>query len=57
MDCRSASDADRGLVALSSPAGRYVEMLPPLQEALAQWIADSLSGVDLVSTLTKADIK
>lgn len=45
--------ADRGLVALSSPAGRFVEMLPPLQEAVAQWIADSLSGVDLVATLTK----
>lgn len=45
--------ADRGLVALSSPAGRFVEMLPPLQEALGQWIADSLSGVDLVATLTK----
>ncbi len=49
--------ADRGLVALSSPAGRFVEMLPPLQEALAQWIADSLSGVDLVSTLTKTEFK
>ena len=47
------SAADRGLVALSNPAGRFVEMLPPLQEAVAQWIADSLSGVDLVATLTK----
>lgn len=47
--------ADRGLVALSNPAGRFVEMLPVLQEALSQWIADSLSGVDLVATLAKAE--
>lgn len=43
--------ADRGYVALSTPAGQYVEMLPLLQHALAQWISDSLSGVDFVSSL------
>ena len=43
--------ANRRYVALSIPAGHYVEMLPILQDALAQWISDSLSGVDLVSSL------
>jgi DNA-binding MarR family transcriptional regulator len=49
--------AERGLVLLSNPAGEYVEMLPALQEALAQWIADSLSGVDLVSTLAMDEMR
>jgi hypothetical protein len=47
--------AERGFVKLSSPAGRFVEMRPVLQEALSKWIADSLSGVDLVATLAKVE--
>lgn len=43
--------ASRGYVALSTPAGQYVEMRPLLQDALVQWISDSLSGVDFVSSL------
>lgn len=48
--------AERGLVTLPSTSGRFLEVLPPLQEAVTQWIADSLSGVDLVCSLAKADL-
>jgi hypothetical protein len=47
--------ADLGLVTLPSPSARHLELLPPLQEAVTRWIADSLSGVDLVCTLARAE--
>jgi DNA-binding MarR family transcriptional regulator len=49
------SAAGLGLVTLPGPAGRFVEVLPPLEEAVARWIADSLSGIDLVCALAKAE--
>ena len=48
--------AELGLVTLPSPPVRHLELLPPLQEAVTRWIADSLSGVDLVCTLTRAEL-
>ena len=42
-----------GLVTLPSPSVRQLELLPPLQEAVNRWIADSMSGVDLVCTLAR----
>jgi hypothetical protein len=48
--------ADRGLVALPTPSRRFLEVLPPLQEAVTRWIADSLSGVDLVCRLAEVDL-
>ena len=48
--------ADQDLVALSQPAGLFVEMKPVLAGALSQWISDSLSGVDLVARLALAQI-
>lgn len=42
--------------ALSDPTGRYVEIFPVLEEALAQWIGDSLSGVDLVARFAMAQV-
>ncbi|MBR1216618.1 hypothetical protein JQ557_01345 [Bradyrhizobium sp. U87765 SZCCT0131] len=47
--------ADQGLVTLPGPEGRFVEVLPPLQESVARWIADSLSGIDLVCTLARPE--
>ncbi len=48
--------AELGLVALPTPSRRFVEVLPPLQEAVTQWIADSLSGVDLVCRLAQVEL-
>lgn len=48
--------ADLGLVALPTPSHPFLEVLPPLQEAVTRWIADSLSGVDLVCRLAEADL-
>lgn len=45
--------ADLGLVTLPRASARYVEVLPKLEEVVAQWTADSLSGVDLVCSLAK----
>lgn len=45
--------ADLGLVTLPRPSARYVEVLPKLEEVVAQWTADSLSGVDLVCNVAK----
>ena len=47
--------AGRGLVTLPGPSGRFVEVLPPLPETGTRWIADSLSGVDLVCSVAKAE--
>ncbi|MDO9413370.1 MAG: MarR family transcriptional regulator [Pseudolabrys sp.] len=49
--------ANRGLVTLSNPPGRFVEMKPVLEQALAQWISDALSGIDLVATIAKDQLK
>jgi hypothetical protein len=51
---RKAADLD--LVALPTPSNPFLEVLPPLQEAVTRWIADSLSGVDLVCRLAEADL-
>jgi len=48
--------ADLGLVALPTPSNPFLDVLPPLQEAVTRWIADSMSGVDLVCRLTEADL-
>lgn len=48
--------AEQDLVALPTPSRRFLEVLPPLQEAVTRWIADSLSGVDLVCRLAKTDL-
>ena len=45
--------AELGLVVLPVPSRRFLEVLPPLQEAVTRWIADSLSGVDLVCRLAE----
>jgi hypothetical protein len=47
--------AELGLVVLPAPPRRFLEVLPPLQEAVTRWIADSLSGVDLVCRLAKIE--
>lgn len=48
--------AELGLVELPTPSRRFLEVLPPLQEAVTRWIADSLSGVDLVCSLAKVEL-
>jgi hypothetical protein len=48
--------ADLGLIALPTPSRRFLEVLSPLQEAVTQWIADSMSGVDLVCRLAKTEL-
>lgn len=48
--------ADQGLLTMPNSSARHIELLPPLQEAVTRWIADSLSGVDLVCTLAKAHL-
>lgn len=47
--------ADLGLVTLPSSKEPFIEVLPPLQESVARWVAESLSGTDLVCTLAKLD--
>ena len=48
--------AEQGLVELPTPSRRFLEVLPPLQEAVTRWIADSLSGVDLVCRLAEMEL-
>jgi DNA-binding MarR family transcriptional regulator len=48
--------AELGLVELPTPSRPFLEVLPPLQEAVTRWIADSLAGVDLVCRLAEADL-
>jgi hypothetical protein len=46
---KTLQDAERaGLVRLSGRGGRFVELMPSVRQAFARFVADSMSGHDLL---------
>jgi hypothetical protein len=55
---KTLQDAEQvGLVGLSGRGGRFVELMPSVRRAFAPFVADSMSGHDLLFQIALKQIK